>query len=134
MFGFLQRLRKIVPQNIWAASVYQRGEDLIIQAQNRTYNNIGWNSEPVVTIQANAGASPIGSLVLSVLRASRWDAPAPDAQGADNPVLKAAGAAASVGNVPVGSVTFQTPITGIAFVEVVYPCWSCAVISSVAVP
>jgi hypothetical protein len=91
MFGIFRRFRKTLPQNVWAAAVYLRGQDLIIHAQNRTYNNVGWNSDPAVAMKADAGTARVGSVVRSALRASRWDAPGPDPDGADNPVLKAAG-------------------------------------------
>lgn len=91
MLGIFRRLRKPPPQTAWAASVYLRGADLIIHAQNRTYNNKGWNSDPVVRANAADQRAELGAKVRSVLRASRWDAQAPDPEGKSNPVLKAAG-------------------------------------------
>lgn len=91
MLRFLRSFGRSSPQNIWAASVYLRGADLIIHAQNRSYNNCGWNSEPVVKTNVALSPSEIGALVRSVLQASRWDAEAPDPDRQDNPILKAAG-------------------------------------------
>ncbi len=79
-------------QNIWAASVYLRGDELIIHPQNRTWNNIGWNSEPVMKINAGAPREAIGETVRRALMSSRSDAATADAtEGPENPILKVAG-------------------------------------------
>jgi hypothetical protein len=91
MFRLFERFRKRPQQDAWSASAYLYDDTLIVHANNRTYNNIGWNSEPVSTIAYNADNTLIGHLVRSTVLASRWDAEHADSLGSDNPVLKAAG-------------------------------------------
>jgi hypothetical protein len=79
-------------QKISAATVYSRQGQLFIHPQTRTWNNIGWNSEPVTKIAASASRSMIGETVRRALLSSRSDARTADAvDGPENPVLKAAG-------------------------------------------
>lgn len=92
MFEFFRRFRKRARQNVWSASAYYFDDILIVHANNRTYNNYGWNSQPVVTVSADAPRAKIGSIVRRVVSASRWDAEAPDPEGADSPILVASGA------------------------------------------
>jgi hypothetical protein len=78
-------------QSIWAASVYRREDELIVHPQNRTWNNVGWNSEPVMTIAVGAPRESIGEAVRRALLSSRCDARTADPVELDNPILKIAG-------------------------------------------
>jgi len=86
-----QRFRKRPQQDAWSASAYLYNGTLIVHASNRTYNNIGWNSEPISTIAYDADNALIGQLIRSTVLASRWDAERADPLDSDNPVLRAAG-------------------------------------------
>jgi len=91
MLRLFDRFRKRPQQDAWSASAYLYDGTLIVHANNRTYNNIGWNSEPISTIACDSGSVLIGELIRSTVLASRWDAEHADSLGADNPVLQAAG-------------------------------------------
>jgi hypothetical protein len=90
MFGVLRKFMKPPKQDCWSAAAYLCGTDLIIHACNRTHNNFGWNSDPVVKISTSRSRPEIGAQVREVLLASCWDAAAPDLDGPDNSILKAA--------------------------------------------
>jgi hypothetical protein len=91
MFRFFECFRKPPQQDAWCASAYLYDGTIIVHANNRTYNNIGWNSEPVSTVSHDAGTTAIGELIRSTILASRWDAEHSDPLDGDNPVLQAAG-------------------------------------------
>ncbi len=92
MFDFLRRWKKRPVQDAWHASAYLYDSQLIIHSSNRTYNNVGWNSEPVFTTIASDSAEQLGSFVRAALSASQWDAAIPDPVDETSPVLKACGA------------------------------------------
>ena len=89
MLRLFDRFRKRPQQDAWSASAYLYEGTLIVHANNRTYNNIGWNSEPIAAIVHDSGSVAIGQLIRSTVLASRWDAEHADSLGSDNPVLQA---------------------------------------------
>lgn len=91
MLRLFNRFRKPPEQDSWSASAYLYEARIIVHANNRTYNNFGWNSEPVASISCDSSRSEIGRLIRSTVPASHWDATSPDPLGSDNPVLQAAG-------------------------------------------
>ena len=91
MLRLFDRFRKRPQQDAWSASAYLYDGTLIVHANNRTHDNIGWNSEPISTIAYDAGNALIGHLIRSTVLASRWDAEHAEPLGSDNPVLRAAG-------------------------------------------
>ena len=91
MLRLFDRFRKQPKQDAWSASAYLYDGTLIIHANNRTYNNIGWNSEPISTISSDAESTLIGQAIRSAVLASRRDAEHADPLGPDNPVLQVAG-------------------------------------------
>ena len=91
MLRIFDRFRRRPEQDAWCASAYLYEDTIIVHANNRTYNDFGWNSEPVATISRDSATSDIGVLIRSTVLASRWDAERPDPLGPDDPVLKAAG-------------------------------------------
>jgi hypothetical protein len=90
MLRLFDRFRKQPQQDAWCASAYLYDGKIIIHAQNRTYNNFGWNSEPVSSISSSSDVQVIGERIRETVLASRWDAETPDSLGPDNPVLQAA--------------------------------------------
>ena len=90
MFRLFDLFRRPPQQDAWSASAYLYDNTVIVHPNNRTYNNIGWNSEPVATVSLNAESAAVGELIRSTLWASRWDAEHPDPLDHDNPVLQAA--------------------------------------------
>lgn len=92
MFDLFRRFRTRKQQDVWSASVYFYGGILIVHANNRTLNNYGWNSQPVATVAVDSPREEIGSIIRRVVSESRWDAEAPDPEGADSPILVASGA------------------------------------------
>lgn len=91
MLQFFRRFRKSPQQDIWSASVYFFDSTLLVHANNRTYNNYGWNSQPIATVSADASRDEIGSVVRRIVLASHWDAKTPDPIGTDSLILKASG-------------------------------------------
>ena len=91
MLRLFDCFRKRPQQDAWSASAYLYEGTLIVNANNRTYNNIGWNSDPISTIAYDSDKALIGQLIRSTVLASRWDAEHAESLGSDNPVLQAAG-------------------------------------------